>query len=45
MQIGKLIAYAPHQLKDYDTRYPAHDLKLVAFVFALKIFPILFVQG
>lgn len=37
MQHGKVIAYASRQLKEYDIRYPTHDLELAAFVFALKI--------
>ena len=36
-QRGKVIAYASRQLKDYETRYPTHDLELAAVVFALKI--------
>ena len=37
MQHGKVVAYASRQLKDYEIRYPIHDLELAAFVFALKI--------
>ena len=37
MQHGKVVAYASRQLKDYETRYPTHDLELAAIVFALKI--------
>ena len=37
MQAGKVIAYASRQLKDYEIRYPTHDLELAAVVFALKI--------
>ena len=37
MQHGKVIAYASRQLKDYELRYPTHDLELAAIVFALKI--------
>ena len=37
MQAGKVIAYASRQLKEYEQRYPTHDLELVAVVFALKI--------
>ena len=37
MQHGKVIAYACRQLKDYEIRYPTHDLELAAIVFALKI--------
>ncbi|KAL5555350.1 hypothetical protein UlMin_037586 [Ulmus minor] len=37
MQHGKVIAYASRQLKDYEKKYPTHDLELAAVVFALKI--------
>ena len=37
MQDGRVIAYASHQLKKYETNYPTHDLELTAVVFALKI--------
>ena len=37
MQAGKVITYASRQLKDYEIRYPTHDLELAAVVFALKI--------
>ena len=37
MQHGKVIAYASRQLKEYEIRYPTHDLELAAIVFALKI--------
>jgi hypothetical protein len=37
MQNGNVIAYASLQLKPYEKNYPTHDLKLVAVVFALKI--------
>ena len=37
MQHGKVIAYASRQLKEYELRYPTHDLELAAIVFALKI--------
>ena len=37
MQHGKVIAYASRQLKDYETRYPTHDMELAAVVFALKM--------
>ncbi|MCO6516945.1 MAG: hypothetical protein J6586_10735, partial [Snodgrassella sp.] len=37
MQAGKVIAYASRQLKEYEQRYPTHDLELAAVVFALKI--------
>ena len=36
MQHGKVVAYASRQLKDYETRYPTHDLELAAVIFALK---------
>ncbi|PON37319.1 Ribonuclease H-like domain containing protein, partial [Parasponia andersonii] len=37
MQNGKVIAYASGQLKEYEKKYPTHDLELAAVVFALKI--------
>ncbi|KAL8098259.1 hypothetical protein AgCh_031136 [Apium graveolens] len=37
MHHGKVIAYASRQLKEYESRYPTHDLELAAIVFALKI--------
>ncbi|GKD98083.1 putative reverse transcriptase domain-containing protein [Tanacetum coccineum] len=37
MQQGKVIAYAPRQLKTHEKYYTAHDLELGAVVFALKI--------
>ena len=37
MQHGRVIAYASHQLKDYEKNYPTHDLELAAVVFALKM--------
>ena len=37
MQNGKVIAYASKQLKDYEQKYPTHDLELAAMVFALKV--------
>ena len=37
MQHGKVIAYVSRQLKEYEIRYPTHDLELAAIVFALKI--------
>ena len=37
MQDGKVVAYASKQLKPHEQNYPAHDLELVAVVFALKI--------
>ncbi|KAL8091679.1 hypothetical protein AgCh_034079 [Apium graveolens] len=37
MQNGKVIAYASRQLKEYEIRYPTHDLELATIVFTLKI--------
>ena len=37
MQEGKVVAYASRQLKPHEKNWPAHDLELVAIVFALKI--------
>nr|GEZ87194.1 putative reverse transcriptase domain-containing protein [Tanacetum cinerariifolium] len=37
MQRGKVIAYAPRQLKTHEKNYTTHDLELGAVVFALKI--------
>lgn len=37
MQLGRVIAYASRQLKEYEMRCPTHDLELAAVVFALKI--------
>ena len=37
MQLGKMVVYASRQLKDYETRYPTHDLELAAVVYTLKI--------
>ncbi|KAK8600774.1 hypothetical protein V6N12_050623 [Hibiscus sabdariffa] len=37
MKGKNVIAYASRQLKPHDLIYPTHDLKLVAIVFALKI--------
>ena len=37
MQHGKVVAYASWKLKDYETRYPTHDLELATIIFALKI--------
>ena len=36
MQNSKIVAYVSWQFKDYETRYPTHDLELVAIVFTLK---------
>ena len=37
MQSGKVVAYGSRQLKNHEQNYPAHDMELVAVVFALKI--------
>ena len=37
MQSEKVIAYASRQLKEYEKKYPTHDLELAAVVHALKI--------
>ena len=37
MKYNKVVVYALHQLKEYETRYPTHDIELTAVVFALKI--------
>ena len=37
MQHDKVIAYASRQLKEYEIRYPTHDLELAAIMFALNI--------
>ena len=37
MQHGKVVAYVSCQLKEYEPRYPTHDIELAAVVFALKI--------
>ena len=37
MQHEKVIYYASRQLKDYEIRYPTHDLELAAVEFVLKI--------
>ena len=37
MQHRRVIAYASHQLKDYEKNYPTHDLELAVMVFALKM--------
>ena len=37
MQHRKMIADAYRKLKDYELRYPTHDLELSAMVFALNI--------
>jgi hypothetical protein len=37
MQNGNVIAYASHQLKNYEQNYPTHDSELAAVMLALKI--------
>ena len=37
MQAGKMITYASRQLKEYEQRYPTHNLELAAVVFALMV--------
>ena len=37
MQSERVIAYASCQLKEYEKKYPTHDLELAAVVFALRI--------
>ena len=37
MQNRNMVAYASRQLKPHEKNYLAHDLELVAVVFALKI--------
>jgi hypothetical protein len=37
MQQGWVVAYASRQLKEHEKNYPAHDLELVAVIYALKI--------
>ena len=37
MQHGKVIAYAGRQLRVHEVNYAAHDLELLAVVFALKL--------
>ena len=37
MQNGKVIAYAPRELKTYEHNYPTYDLELAVVVFASKI--------
>ncbi|KAL8098147.1 hypothetical protein AgCh_031066 [Apium graveolens] len=32
MQHGKVVAYASRQLKEYEVRYPTHELELAAIV-------------
>ena len=35
--MGKVVAYASHQLRTHEQKYPTHDLELAAVVHALKI--------
>jgi hypothetical protein len=37
MQEGRVIAYAPQELRRHKLNYPTHDLELAAVVHALKI--------
>ena len=37
MQHGKVVVYASRQLKEYEMRYPTHDMELAAVGFALKM--------
>ena len=37
MQNREVVAYASQKLKDYETRYPTHDLESAVVVFTLKI--------
>ncbi|XP_070045602.1 uncharacterized protein [Nicotiana tomentosiformis] len=37
MQDGRVIAYAPHQLKTHEKNYHVHDLELALILLALKI--------
>ena len=37
IQSGRVVAYGSRQLKNHEQNYPIHDMKLVAVVFALKI--------
>ena len=37
MQNEKVIAFVSRQLKEYEHRYPTHDLELAVVVFTLKI--------
>ena len=44
MQNGKVVAYASRQLKDYETRYPTHDLELAALSSLSKCGGIIFME-
>ena len=37
MQYGRVVAYGSRQLKNYEQKYPTHDIELAAVVFALNI--------
>jgi ribonuclease HI len=37
MQGGKVVAYAPRELRKHEENYPTHDLELAAVIHALKI--------
>ena len=37
MQSRRVVAYGSRQLKNHEWNYPTHDMKLLAIVFALKI--------
>ena len=37
MQSGRVMAYGSRQLKNHEQSYHTHDMKLVAIVFALKV--------
>ena len=37
MQSERVVDYGSHKLKNHEQNYPTHDMKLVAIVFALKI--------
>ena len=37
MQHDQVMVYMSRQLKEYEIRYPTHDLKLAAIVFALRL--------
>ena len=34
MQHGKVIVYAPKQLRPYESSYPVHNLEVIAVMFA-----------
>src|ERR1041384_6056435 len=37
MQERRVIAYGSHQLRTHEDKYPTHDLKLAAVIYALKL--------